>query len=98
VFMGKKACYSFSHLIFSKEFSMSLGLDPNVTVNDVMMELRRQHLVPNLRRVRHMLYFPPCRHGPLELHERLVDLGVSDLSTLYLRAGYLGGASDRHRE
>jgi hypothetical protein len=30
-------------------------------------------------------------------HERLVDLGVSDLSTLQVRAHYLGGAaSDNH--
>lgn len=63
-----------------------------------MADLRRRRLVPFLTRIEHYLLFPSCRSGPLLSHERLVDLGVKDLSTLYLRCRSLrGGSPDNER-
>jgi hypothetical protein len=68
-------------------------LSTNVTVSDILVELRRRRLIPDLRRVRHSIYFPTHRRGPLEPRESLLDIGVKDLSTLHIRALYLGGSS-----
>jgi hypothetical protein len=76
----------------------SQGLDPDVTVGDIMEDLRRRRLIPDLTRVEHYLLFPPCRSSPLLSHERLVDLGVKDLSTLYLRCRCLHGGSPASKQ
>ena len=77
-------------------FICTLGLDTQVTAGDVMADLRRRHLIPNSSKFQHFLHFPNCRYhrGPLELHERLVDVGLRDHSTLLLKGKcLLGGAS-----
>jgi hypothetical protein len=61
-----------------------------------MADLRRRRLIPDLSRVDHYLTFPPCPYhdGHLQSHERLMDLGVANLSTLYLKSRcMLGGSS-----
>lgn len=63
-----------------------------MTVEDLIGELRQRHLVPDLTHIRYCIYFPPYRHGPLELDKNLASIGVHDLSTLYLRFCILGGA------
>ena len=97
VFLGLYSCsHRCTSLSFLKHFA---GLDPEVRVRDVMADLRCRHLIPDLSRVDHYLTFPPCRYhdGHLQPHERLMDLGVVNLSTLYLKSRCMpGGSSCEH--
>jgi hypothetical protein len=63
-----------------------------------MVEIWCCHLVLNLKQVQHVLYFLHCRQGLLQEQEHLMDLGVSDLSTLHLWTMYLGNTPDKHGE
>ncbi|KAI0071553.1 hypothetical protein K474DRAFT_1712363 [Panus rudis PR-1116 ss-1] len=69
-----------------------LRVYPSDTVYDVFVALRRRHLVPNSKRIQYNLYFPQRSFAPLQPQEQLVNVGVQDMSTLYLGGRLLGGA------
>lgn len=93
LFLGRSSLPLFS----PPQLTFITGLDSQVTAGDVIADLRRRHLIPNRSssRVQHFIHFPTCQYhrGPLELHERLVDVGVRHQSTVFLKGKcVLGGA------
>ena len=85
-----------THLSLWNHFA---GLDPEVTVRDVMADLHHCCLIPELSHVDHYLTFPSCRYhdGHLQPHESLVDLGVVDIST-YLYCTQDGLSNSIHHD
>ena len=62
-----------------------LAFDQTSTLKDVLHQLCQRHLIPNLKCIQNVIYFPPHCHGPLNLEENLGKLGIQHLSTLHLR-------------
>ncbi|KAF8586151.1 hypothetical protein K439DRAFT_1615431 [Ramaria rubella] len=63
-----------------------------------MSTMRERHLIPSLEHVGHILYFDGSQKGPLNLQDKICDVGLQDLSILSLRAMQKGGASHGHGE
>ncbi|KAI0073921.1 hypothetical protein K474DRAFT_1677553 [Panus rudis PR-1116 ss-1] len=71
---------------------LGVCVSPLDTVHDVFVALSHRRLVPTLKRVKYNLHFPSYSYAPLLPQERLANLGVQDMSTLYLSGCLLGGA------
>jgi hypothetical protein len=70
-----------------------LDMAPGSTVKDIMQQLRRQHKIADLSRIKHHIVFPAHRFASLALTDKLKDVGIRDLSVLHLRTSTLGGSS-----
>ncbi|KAJ7699834.1 hypothetical protein B0H14DRAFT_3652401 [Mycena olivaceomarginata] len=64
------------------------------TVEDVLLCLRVRHLIPDLMRVTHHMIFPAHKFASLSPTDKLRDIGVQDLSVLYVRTSILGGSPE----
>ncbi len=67
------------------------GVDGCEEVAEIFKILRRRHILPDSLRVGYFAFFPPYSLGILEPCLTLQDIGVHNLSTLYIRAKVLGG-------
>jgi hypothetical protein len=67
---------------------------PGSTIQDVVHQLRRQHRIPDLSRVKHNIIFPAYKFSSLSLTDKLQDIGVRDLSVLHVRTTVIGGSSE----
>ncbi|KAK6974127.1 hypothetical protein R3P38DRAFT_2812313 [Favolaschia claudopus] len=74
---------------FRRPTLLYLGHDS--TVHDIILELRRRRLIPDLTRIRHNIYFA-THHEPLKFADKLCDVGICDMSMLYIRMSVLGGS------
>ncbi|TRM65621.1 hypothetical protein BD626DRAFT_628781 [Schizophyllum amplum] len=63
------------------------------TVNDLLNALRRQRRIASLSRIKQFVIFPQASRSSLDPATCLVDIGVGDLSVLYVRHSVLGGIS-----
>ena len=69
------------------------AVDSRWTIYDVLKDLRRRHLIPDLSQIRPVAYFNPFRLSPLSESSSLEKIGVKDLSVLHIRFSLLGGSS-----
>lgn len=65
-------------------------------IGDIIEELHRRHLIPDITRVKHQILFPRHQFASLELTDILKDVGICDLSILHLRTSILGGSPSKN--
>lgn len=63
-------------------------------VSKIVTMLQERRLVSELQRVRQYLVFPTHSLAPLNPGDRLSDVGLADLSTVFLRTSVPGGSPD----
>jgi hypothetical protein len=68
---------------------------PECTVQEVLFQLRRRHLIADLSRIEHNIIFPAYKFASLSLTDKLKDVGIHDLSVLHIRTSVLGGSPDQ---
>ncbi|KDQ05660.1 hypothetical protein BOTBODRAFT_182352 [Botryobasidium botryosum FD-172 SS1] len=69
-------------------------LNSRQTVSEIWRSLSRRHLMFHSRgRIKHQIYFPSHRSGPLKDTDILSEIGIANLSTLYVRTLVPGGAA-----
>ncbi|KAJ6556962.1 hypothetical protein B0H10DRAFT_2371346 [Mycena sp. CBHHK59/15] len=69
-----------------------LDVGSGSTVRDIVKEIRRRHLIPDLSQIQHTILFPAHQFRPLEYTDILRDVGVHNMSVLHIRVSILGGA------
>lgn len=62
------------------------------TVGDVLAKLRRAHKIPSLSHIRPNVYYDQWQRSPLTDQAVLGDLGIRELSMLYIRYSVRGGS------
>ncbi|KAJ7736951.1 hypothetical protein DFH07DRAFT_842427, partial [Mycena maculata] len=70
----------------------SLDMAPGSTVHEIVKEMHRQRLIPNLSRIEHSVIFPAHQFKALEYTDLLRDIGVHNMSVLHIRMSILGGS------
>lgn len=73
---------------------VTLRMHPGQTFEDIVRELRKRRLVPELQglRLQYSFVFPGGKRPTIELSDTLEDVGVQNLSVVSLRYHVLGGS------
>ena len=69
----------------------------DLTISQLVAILYQRRLVAAFDRIEQYLVYPPFSSMPLHPEQRLADIGVGDLSTLFVRLRVPGGARPRVR-
>jgi hypothetical protein len=86
--------HQFHSLLSAIWLKYHLEMATESTVEDVLLCLRVRHLIPDLMRVTHHMIFPAHKFASLSPTDKLRDIGVQDLSVLYVRTSILGGSPE----
>lgn len=76
-----------------REVDDAPAVTPYWRVLDVLNNMRRRRLIPQLSRIRPAIHFDSFRRAALPEDKMLGELGVGDLSILHLRYSVPGGSS-----